>query len=145
MSAQPWCPPALEPTLSGADTGNPRAVRHWEPAAIGLAVAIVLALGYVAWAPFAPDLAAQSARAAAARLTGIGTWWSGWFGGLPLASYSVIVPPVIAVLGVPVTGGLAVIGTTLAGSPLLRSAERPRLGAVALAVAAGADVLGGRA
>src|ERR1700712_5978833 len=105
MSAQPWCPPALEPTLSGADTGNPRAVRHWEPAAIGLAVAVVLALVYVAWAPNAPDLAAQSARAAAARLTGIGTWWSGWFGGLPLASYSVIVPPVMAVLGGPLPGG----------------------------------------
>ncbi len=145
MTAQPWSfPSPLEPELSGTGAGSPLALRLRQPAFLGLAVAIVLALGYVAWAPFAPDLAAQSARAAAARLTGVGTWWSGWFGGLPLASYSVIVPPVMAVLGVPLTGGLAVIGTTLAGTPLLRSAVRPRLGAVALAVAAGADVLGGR-
>src|ERR1700710_1277769 len=129
MSAQPWYPPFLEPTLSAASADGPRTIRTWEPAAIGLAVAVVLALVYVAWAPNAPDLAAQSARAAAARLTGVGTWWSGWFGGLPLASYSVIVPPVIAVLGVPVTGGLAVVATTLGGVPLLRGAERPRLGA----------------
>jgi hypothetical protein len=118
--------------------------RLLEPAALALLVATVLAVAYVAWSPSAPDLAAQSGRAAAARLTHIGTWWAGWFGGLPLVSYSLVVPPVMAVLGVPLTGGLAVIGTAAAGGPLVRGAVRPRVGAVALAVAATADVLGGR-
>lgn len=145
MTAEP-----VDGLLPGAARGGPMSVRIrsigilLEPTGLALVVATVLAIAYVAWAPLAPDLAAQSARAGAARLTHIGTWWTGWFGGLPLASYSVVVPPVMAVLGVPLTGGLAVIGTAAAAGPLVQGAVRPRVGAIALAVAAGADVLGGR-
>ena len=75
--------------------------RWADPQVLAVAVAVVLALAYLAWSPLSPDVAAQSGRAAAARLTHLGTWWSGWFGGLPLMSYSLVVPPIVAVLGVP--------------------------------------------
>jgi hypothetical protein len=118
--------------------------RWADPQVLAVAVAVVLALAYIAWSPLSPDVAAQSGRAAAARLTHLGMWWSGWFGGLPLMSYSLVVPPVVALLGVPLTGALAVVGTAAAGAPLVQRAVRPRAGAVALAFAGAADVLGGR-
>src|SRR4051812_12858804 len=135
---------AVENPLTESSVRPGRLGRVLDPPLLALAVASALGLAYVLWAPLAPDLAAQSARAAAARLTHIGTWWTGWFGGLPLASYSVVVPPVMALLGIPATGALAVVSTAAAGGRLLRDAVRPRTGAVALSVAAAADVLGGR-
>src|ERR1700712_1267452 len=89
--------------------------RLMDPPTLAVTVACALALVYLFWAPLAPDLAAQTGRATAARLTHMGTWWVGWFGGLSLASYSVVVPPVMAVLGIPLTGALAVVGTAAAG------------------------------
>lgn len=146
MTAEPAVGPLhLTAALEGPLERPPgRLQRLLEPPALALAVACALAVVYLLWSPLAPDISAQTARASAARLTHMGTWWTGWFGGLSLASYSVVVPPVMALLGVPVTGALAVVATAAAGGRLLHGAVRPRTGAIALSVAAAADVLGGR-
>jgi hypothetical protein len=132
------------PALGGLKGRSRPRVCADDPLVLALAVGVALAVIYLLWSPPVPDVSAQAGRAVAARLTRGGTWWAGWFGGLPLVSYSAVVPPLMAVLGVPLTGGLAVVATAGAGGALLRGAPRPRVGAVALSVASAADVLGGR-
>ncbi|MCU1656482.1 MAG: hypothetical protein JWO57_1138, partial [Pseudonocardiales bacterium] len=114
------------------------------PAALPVAVAVVFGLAYLRWAPTSPDLAAQVARAALVRRAGNISWWTRWFGGISLPSYSVLVPAWMAVLGVRLTAALATVVGAAAGIILTRDSVRPRAGAVAFAVAGFADVLAGR-
>ena len=67
-----------------------------------------LAIAYLRWAPPVPDLAAQVARTQVIRTAGVGSWWTGWFGGLTLPNYSVLVPFGMAIFGVRVIGLVAV-------------------------------------
>ena len=109
-----------------------------------LTLGALLGLVYLHWTPLAPDLAAQVARANVARTAGDTAWWTGWFGGLSLPTYSVLTPPGMALLGVRVTGVLAVLGGTAATSTLVRNSIRPRAAAAAFAIAGVADLLDGR-
>ena len=102
---------------------------------VPLLVTALLCVGYLIWAPTAPDLLAQVARAGVAARAGSVGWWTGWFGGLSLPSYSVLVPSWMATLGVQVTGVAAVVAGTAGGALLMRDAPRPRAGAVAFAIA----------
>ena len=106
--------------------------------------AIALGFAYLRWAPQAPDLAAQVARARVIQDGGMTSWWTGWFGGLSLPNYSVLIPSSMAVLGVRVTGLIAVVAGAVATTILTRGALRPRAGAVAFAIAGIADLLDGR-
>ena len=106
----------------------------------------ITALGvlYLNWAPLVPDLAAQVARANVVHDSGTLSWWTGWFGGLSMPNYSVLVPSSMAIFGVRVTGLVAVLGGSAATAILCRDSLRPRAGAIAFAVSAAADLLDGR-
>lgn len=104
----------------------------------------LLAAAYLRWTPAVPDLAAQVARADVARVAGSTSWWTGWFGGVSLPTYSVLVPAWMAFLGVGLTGVMAVVAGSVATTRLMGDARRPVAGAVASAVAQAADVLDGR-
>jgi hypothetical protein len=125
---------------------TPRPMRRLPARSLGvpLLVTAVLCIGYLIWAPTAPDLLAQVARAGVAARAGSVGWWTGWFGGLSLPSYSVLVPSWMATLGVQVTGVAAVVAGAAGGAMLMRDAPRPRAGAVAFAIASIADLVAGR-
>ena len=90
------------------------------------------------------DLAAQVARADIVGLPGASVWWTGWFGGLTLPSYSLITPWIMAHLGAPVTGAGAALVALLAARELLRMAPRPRLGTALFGLFDVADIAVGR-
>jgi hypothetical protein len=115
------------------------------PASYALPVVTALSVAaYLLWQPTAPDLTAQIARAAVINASGHISWWTGWYGGISLTSYSIFVPSIMAAIGVRLTAVVAVLATAAAGVPLTRDSARPRLGAIALSIAAFADVLAGR-
>jgi hypothetical protein len=103
-----------------------------------------LCLAYVLWRPFTPDLAAQLARADLVRRAGDVWWWTGWFGGLSLPTYSVISPAMMATLGVSVAGALLTVAACWGAGILARDTLRPRAGAVVFSLFAVADLLIGR-
>ena len=109
-----------------------------------IATVVLLSAVYLRWTPAVPDLAAQVARADVAKVSGATSWWTGWFGGVSLSTYSMLVPSWMAVLGVAPTGVVAVLIGSRATSQLVRNAPRPRLGAVAFATAQVADLVAGR-
>jgi hypothetical protein len=118
--------------------------RPIRPAVAIIAGLILLAAAYLRWTPLVPDLAAQVARANVVHQGGLTSWWTGWFGGLSLPSYSIVMPLSMAVLGVRVTGALAVLAGAVATTSLTRDTIRPRAAAIAFAVSAAADLLDGR-
>jgi hypothetical protein len=121
-----------------------RAVGRLSPAGWAALVGGVLAVVYLAWQPLAPDLAAQIARANVVRSAGNVSWWTGWFGGLSLPTYSLLTPSSMAIFGVRATGvAAAVVGGVITGR-LVANSRRPRAGAVAFSVAAMANLLDGR-
>lgn len=122
------------------------AARAWgfSPAALPIVLIVLLGLVYLRWAPASPDYAAQVARTGLVRRAGNVSWWTGWFGGISLPSYSVLVPSWMAVIGVRATAAIAALATAGAGAILAGDAERPRAGGLAFAVAGFADVLAGR-
>jgi hypothetical protein len=107
-------------------------------------IVVALGIAYLRWTPLVPDLAAQVARARFVQNGGPGSWWTGWFGGLSLPNYSVLIPFGMAVFGVRVIGLVAVAVGIVATTMLTRDTLRPRAGAIAFAVSAGADLLDGR-
>jgi hypothetical protein len=109
-----------------------------------LVLCAVLSVGYLAWTPKVPDLAAQVARAQLVDQVGLTAWWTGWFGGLSLPDYSVLGPWAMALVGVRVAGLLAVFAGTVALARLTAESPRPRAAAIAFAVAGMADLLDGR-
>lgn len=117
--------------------------RPLEPASLGVIVAL-MAVAYLSWAPSAPDLAAQVARADVVRVSGMTSWWTGWFGGLSMPSYSVLVPWGMAAVGVRATGLIGVVIGAVGAAKLVGDSARPRAGAIAFAAAQMADLLVGR-
>jgi hypothetical protein len=105
---------------------------------------LVLLTAYLVWRPPVADLAAQVARADIVRMPGTSMWWTGWFGGLTLPSYSLITPWIMAHLSAPVTGALAALIALLAARELLRTAPRPRLGTAVFGLFDVADIAVGR-
>lgn len=107
-------------------------------------VGALLCAVYLRWTPLVPDLAAQVARADMIRTGGLTSWWTGWFGGLSLPDYSVLVPQSMAMFGVRTTGVISAMAATVATSLLVRDTLRPRAGALAFAVMITANLLDGR-
>lgn len=131
-----------------AAKGSVKVVLSWRrlrtPVGLATACAVAFALVYILWTPQVPDLAAQVARAKVARVGGAPVWWGGWFGGITLPNYSAIVPFSMATVGIRLTGVIAVVLSAYGGALLVADAPRPRAGAVAIALAQGADLLNGR-
>lgn len=112
-------------------------------ASAALVIATVLELLYLLLRPQAPDLPAQLARAGAVS-RGVELWWAGWYGGINTSTYSLVSAHLMSALGVGVVGVLATAAICLCGADLVRSAERPRAGAVAISIAACANLYSGR-
>ena len=119
-------------------------LRSLSPASWALICGSLLAGLYLIWTPLAPDLAAQVARTNVVRNAGNLAWWTGWFGGLSMPSYSLLAPASMAIFGVRVTGvAAAVAGAWLTGK-LVAQSRRPRAGAIAFAAAQIANLVDGR-
>ncbi len=132
----------------GEDGGEPGGFLRWRFSAplVGLGVASVLALAWLLLPPTGSDLSAQVAHA---EFAGAHPWNPvdlQWFGGTSLLGYSVIVPPLMAVLGVRAVGAAAtVLAAWLFGILMSRfRVPRPVAGTVAGALCLGANLLVGR-
>jgi hypothetical protein len=121
-----------------------RAAARLSPAGWAVLVGGTLAGVYLAWRPLAPDLAAQMARANIVRSAGNVSWWTGWFGGLSLPTYSLLAPSSMAIFGVRATGVAAAVAGGIITARLIANSRRPRAGAIAFTVAEMANLLDGR-
>jgi hypothetical protein len=121
-----------------------RAAGRLTPAGWAAVVGCVLAAVYLAWRPLAPDLAAQIARANVVKSAGNVSWWTGWFGGLSLPTYSLLTPSSMAIFGVRATGVAAAVVGGVITARLVANSRRPRAGAIAFSVAEMANLLDGR-
>jgi hypothetical protein len=118
--------------------------RRNRPLTFSLAATFVVLAAYLAKVPPVPDLAAQITRATVARQSGVSVWWSGWFGGLHLPTYSELTPTLMAHLGAPATGAIAVLASVAAMALLLRGSLRPVAGSLAFAASSVVDLVNGR-
>ena len=99
---------------------------------------------YLLAAPHTADLAAQTARSELFRRSGYVPFWTGWYAGIPTATYSLVSPPLLGWLGPLWLGALSIVATAAVARPLLRDTRRPLSGAVFFVLAAGLDVVSGR-
>jgi hypothetical protein len=127
----------------GAEHGpGPWRVRlPWGLLAAGLGVAVWLIVN-----PRTPDLAGQVYRANLFGEVGWTVWDGRWYGGHDLPGYSLVFPPLAALLGVRTVGALAVLGSAALFERMARMAygQAARWGAVWFALAALGDVWSGR-
>ncbi len=110
-------------------------------------VAAAIAAAYLITAPASADLAAQEYRVALARDQGPFTFWDGgWYGGHHTLGYSVLYPPLGALMGARVVGALAAVAAAGLFALLVerRWGYRARIGALWLAAGAGAWLFTGR-
>ncbi len=110
-------------------------------------VAAALALLWLAVAPRTPDLAAQVYRTTLFAREGFAVWDDFWFAGHHLPAYSLLYPPLGALIGARTVGVLAAVASTVLFDRLTRShfgAERARWATLWFAVASVADLWIGR-
>ncbi len=79
---------------------------EWLPA---VALSTVLAVVMLAWNPQVGDLAAQVFRTELFQRAGLAIWNSSWYAGHYLLTYSVLFPPLAALLGPQPVGAVAVV------------------------------------
>jgi hypothetical protein len=109
-------------------------------------VAAVLGGVYLLMPPMGSDLAAQTARAGFFAAHGYTPIDLRWYAGVDQLGYSLVSQPVMAFLGVRVTGVLALIATSALLAVLFRrtGATRPWLGALVGAVCVAGNLVSGR-
>jgi hypothetical protein len=105
-----------------------------------------LALVYVIVSPPSRDLAAHLLRAKLFRAEGFGLWSNWWYGGHHLPGYSVLFPPVAALLTPQVAAALAATATAALFEPLAREhfGEGAWLGALWWAAGTATSLFTGR-
>ena len=118
----------------------------WGFMAAPLLVVVGLAIVYLVMAPHSADHAAQTFRTELFELSGPTVWNNYWFGGHYLPSYSLLSPPLCAWLGFRVMGSLAVVGTVILFTLIVRRewGERAQAGAIWFAFAATISLFSGR-
>jgi hypothetical protein len=89
----------------------------WLPA---VALSFALALAMLIWSPPVGDLAAQVFRAELFQRAGLAIWNGSWYGGHYTLTYSVLFPPLAALLGPQVVGLLAVVSSSYFFDRLVR-------------------------
>ena len=89
----------------------------WLPA---VALSVGLAAAFLAWNPQVGDLAAQVFRAELFQRGGLAIWNGSWYGGHYTLTYSVLFPPLAALLGPQVVGALAVTSSSYLFDRLVR-------------------------
>lgn len=115
-------------------------------AAIPPLITVALGAVYLIWAPPSTDLAAQTFRADLFVDHGFTLWSNAWYAGFHVPGYSLLYPPLAALLGVRPVGVLAAVAASVAFALLARR-RFPDLwlaGASALAVGVGAWLWTGR-
>lgn len=90
---------------------------EWLPA---VALSFALALVMLIWNPPVGDLAAQVFRAELFERAGLAIWNGSWYGGHYTLTYSVLFPPLAALLGPQVVGMLAVVSSSYLFDRLVR-------------------------
>ena len=90
---------------------------EWLPA---VALSSALALAMLLWSPPVGDLAAQVFRTELFQKAGLAIWNGSWYGGHYTLTYSVLFPPLAALLGPQVVGGLAVVSSSYLFDRLVR-------------------------
>src|ERR687891_2050433 len=80
----------------------------WVPA-VALSVAFTALV--LAWDPHVRDLAAQTFRTELFERGGFAIWNGSWYGGHYTLTYSVLFPPLAALIGPMLVGGLAVVAS----------------------------------
>jgi hypothetical protein len=88
--------------------------------AAGIALAAAGAIAYLIAQPSSLDLAAQAFRADLFDAHGFAIWNDYWYAGHYLLTYSVLFPPLGALLGVRVVGALAAVATAVLFASLVR-------------------------
>ena len=83
-------------------------------------VAAVFAIVYVIVSPPSLDLAAHLLRAKLFSVEGFGIWNNWWYAGHHVPGYSVLFPPIAALLTPQVAGGIAAVGTAALFESLVR-------------------------
>jgi len=89
----------------------------WLPA---VALSSALALLMLLWSPPVGDLAAQVFRTELFQRAGLAIWNGSWYGGHYTLTYSLLFPPLAALLGPKVVGGLAVVSSSYLFDRLVR-------------------------
>jgi hypothetical protein len=109
-------------------------------------VAAALGVAYVLAPQMGSDLAAQTARASFFADHGFTPIDLRWYSGVDQLGYSLVSQPVMALLGVRVTGALALLATAVLFAVLLRrtGAPRPWLGSTAGTLCVAANLVSGR-
>src|SRR3954451_12632193 len=90
---------------------------EWLPA---VALSSLLALGMLLWSPPVGDLAAQVFRTELFQRAGLAIWNGSWYGGHYTLTYSVLFPPLAALLGPKVVGMGAVVSSSYLFDRLVR-------------------------
>jgi hypothetical protein len=125
--------------------------------ALGVPRGLTASLGPLLWTalliavwlvadPRTPDLAAQVYRVNLFRELGFAVWDEHWYAGHDMLGYSLIYPPLAALLGMRLLGAACVLASSVLFERLLRPAygAAVRWGAALFAVAALGDVWSGR-
>jgi hypothetical protein len=89
----------------------------WLPA---VALSGLLAAAVFVWHPLVGDLAAQVFRTELFQRGGLAIWNGSWYGGHYTLTYSVLFPPLAAMIGPRLLGGLAVVGSSYLFDRLIR-------------------------
>ncbi|CAA9553434.1 MAG: hypothetical protein AVDCRST_MAG79-2880, partial [uncultured Thermoleophilia bacterium] len=110
-------------------------------------LAAVLAAGYLVVAPPSADLAAQTYRVELFRQVGFSLWDNGWYAGHHVPGYSLLFPPLGALLGVRVAGAVAAVAAAWAFERLTVphfGAAGARVGSLWFGLGTGALLVAGR-
>jgi hypothetical protein len=103
-------------------------------------LAALLAVGYLLVAPPAADLAAQEYRAD----LGLVLWDNGWYGGHHMPGYSVLFPPLAALLGPRVVGALSAVAAAVVFERLVRGSDGARAASLWFAAGTVTTLITGR-
>jgi hypothetical protein len=121
------------PSIASSRSWTPRAIPAW-------ALAAVAAAAYLVLAPPSADLAAQYYRAD----LGLVLWDNGWYGGHHMPGYSVLFPPLAAVLGPRLVGALSAVAAAWLFERLVRDLDGGRVAALWFALATASSLVTGR-
>jgi hypothetical protein len=119
-----------------------RRAQPWLPALLATALAVL----YLVWNPLAPDLAAQVFRTDLFEHDGFTLWNGQWFGGHYTPGYSVVFPPLAALLGSRLVACVAAVASAALFDRIARRrwGEAAWLGSVWFAAATASNLLIGR-
>jgi hypothetical protein len=126
-------------------SGGLRTVRDESATLIAVVVAAAAGVAIVLLARWGPDWPAQEFRAWIAAHDGMTMWTSRWYAGSALPGYSVLYPPIAAVLGAGATGLLSTIAAAWAAAGFAPAGRlRGRLFGLAVAACLAQNLLIGQ-